>query len=271
RSPARGDPTHRPASFVAFGSVFSRCVFSQGLLGGLLRRGLLFGGLGFGSLGFDEFRVVGGRLDEVFAGVLGFLGLQGAFCAVDTFELLPVPRHLEQREDRFGGLGAHAEPILCPLTVDVDEGRLFGRVVLPDLLDDPAVPLLAGVDDNDTVEGRADFPKALQTNSYSHVFGYSLFMVVNLKPVLVGSQSVSVRGRGSVRVRGPAEVEYSLKLCPIRGLVCHSDRRGEVWFGAHRLTSAGSPPGRLRSGGGALRRLPAGRRDRRRRQLGHLR
>ena len=58
----------------------------------------------------------------------------------------------------------------------MNDGLLLG-VVLADLLDDPAVALLAGVDDDDAVVRRTDLAHALQTDLDGHECGVSLDVV----------------------------------------------------------------------------------------------
>src|SRR5690606_26087794 len=73
----------------------------------------------------------------------------------------------------LGRLRADAEPVLRPVGDDVDDRRLLLGVVLADLLDDLAVPLLAGVDDNDAVVRRTDLAHALETDLDGHGCGVS--------------------------------------------------------------------------------------------------
>src|SRR5205823_10237719 len=88
-----------------------------------------------------------------------------------ALELLPVAGDLQDPPDRVGGLRSYREPVLSPLRVDLDERGLRLGVVLADLLDRPAVPLGAGVGDDDPVKGRTDLPHALELDLDSHGCG----------------------------------------------------------------------------------------------------
>ena len=102
-------------------------------------------------------------------GLVGLgLGLLEGVLATD------VAGELEDRGDRLGRLGADAEPVLGPVRDDLDVGGVLGGVVLADLLDDAAVALLAGVDDDDAVVRRTDLAHTLQTNLDGHGCGVSL-------------------------------------------------------------------------------------------------
>src|SRR5262249_30177535 len=63
-----------------------------------------------------------------------------------------------------GRLSTHPEPVPRSLGVHLDQRGLLGGVVLADLLDRPAVPLGAGVGDDDPVERCADLSHPLQTD-----------------------------------------------------------------------------------------------------------
>ena len=80
----------------------------------------------------------------------------------ETLELLPVTGHLEDRPDRLGGLCADRQPVLHPLGVHLDDRGVRLRLVLPELLDRAAVPLGAGVGDDDAVMRRTDLAHALE-------------------------------------------------------------------------------------------------------------
>src|SRR3954452_12538304 len=69
----------------------------------------------------------------------------------EALELLPVAGDLEDRRDGLGRLGTDAEPVGGALAVDLDHRGVVLRVVLADRLDRPAVPLGAGVGDDDPV------------------------------------------------------------------------------------------------------------------------
>ena len=60
----------------------------------------------------------------------------------------------------LGGLGADAQPVLRALRVDLDEARLFLRVVPADDLDGTTVTTVARVGDGDAVLGIADLAEA---------------------------------------------------------------------------------------------------------------
>ena len=143
-----------------------RALCSRHLLGGRL----LGHGLALGLVG----GVLEGLVEDLGLVALGFLGPQGALGAREALELLPVAGHLEDRLDGLGRLRADAEPVLRPVGDDLDERGLLLGVVLADLLDDLAVPLLAGVDDDDAVVGLTDLAHALQANLDGHVCGVSL-------------------------------------------------------------------------------------------------
>ena len=80
-----------------------------------------------------------------------------------------VAGDLDQLVDSVGGLSAHAEPVLDALGVDADERGLLHRVVDADLLDDTAIALLAGVEDDDPVEGGELLAHALEANLDCHL------------------------------------------------------------------------------------------------------
>ena len=80
-----------------------------------------------------------------------------------------VAGDLDQLVDGVRGLGAHAEPVLDALGVDADERGLLHRVVDADLLDDTAIALLAGVEDDDPVEGGELLAHALEANLDCHL------------------------------------------------------------------------------------------------------
>ena len=105
-----------------------------------LRRGLLLGGR-------PGLRLVGGVLERLVEDLglvpLGLGHPQGALGARQALELLPVAGDLEDRLDGLGRLRADPQPVLRPVGGDLDERGLLLRVVLADLLDDLAVPLLA--------------------------------------------------------------------------------------------------------------------------------
>ena len=125
-------------------------------------------------------------------------GPQGALGARQALELLPVAGDLEQRGDGLGRLGADTEPVLRPVGGDLDQRGLLLRVVLPDLLDDPAVALLAGVDDNDAVVRRTDLAHTLQADLDGHECGVSLGVREGVScRVLVGRVGRAARCRAA--------------------------------------------------------------------------
>src|SRR5699024_11345917 len=71
--------------------------------------------------------------------------------ALDALELLPTSGPLEQLLDGLGGLGAHAQPVLGTLGVDLDEARVLLGAVQSDVLDSTTVTTGAGVRDHDPV------------------------------------------------------------------------------------------------------------------------
>src|SRR5699024_3272003 len=95
------------------------------LLGGLRLFGLL--GLLRLALGGDRLRrrlalgLLERLVEPVELGGLGLGDLQRTVGALDALELLPITGHLEQLLDGLGGLGAHAQPVLGTLGVDLDE------------------------------------------------------------------------------------------------------------------------------------------------------
>ena len=107
-------------------------------------------------------------VEQVQLARLGLLDLQRALGAGQTLELLPVAGDLQQLQDGLGGLGADAEPVLGPLRVDLDEARLFLRVVPADDLDGAAVAAGARVGDGDAVLGIADLAKPGELDLDSH-------------------------------------------------------------------------------------------------------
>src|SRR5699024_4686596 len=185
--------------------------------GRLLGLGLLLCfGLGLGSLGLAQFGIRLGGLDGLLGSVaVAFLALQGAFCSRQPLGGLPVAGHLQQGEDRVGGLGADTDPVTRTLTVDVDQRRLLGGVVLADLLDDAAVALLARIGDHDAVERCPDLAEALQTDLDCHCGGLSCALVgVDRRDVGWGIGVSTVRGH-SRTVRGAVQGEYNGLFCQI--------------------------------------------------------
>src|SRR6478609_8821301 len=153
----------------------------RGLRGGNLGRGLLglLGLLGGGLLGHGgALGLARGLLERLVEDLelvaLGLRGLQRALGARQALELLPVTGDLEDGLDGLGRLRADAEPVLRPVGGDVDVRRVLLGVVLPDLLEDATVALLARVDDDDAVLRHPDLAEALQTDLDRHVGGVSL-------------------------------------------------------------------------------------------------
>src|SRR5690606_33647874 len=99
---------------------------------------------------------------------LGLGGLHRRDGVLVALEATPVTGEGEDGADLLGRLRTDAQPVLRTVRVDLDEGRLLGGVVLPDLLDDAAVALGARVGDDDAVVGRADLAEALETDLDSH-------------------------------------------------------------------------------------------------------
>ena len=127
--------------------------------------------LGRGRRGVVLGRVLQGRREAHLLVRRWLLGTQGAFRARLALELLPVACDLENGHDRLGGLRAHGKPVLRPLRVDLDERRLFLRVVLADLLDGTPVALGPGVGDDDPVGRHPGPAQALELDLYSHGCG----------------------------------------------------------------------------------------------------
>src|SRR5215469_15076119 len=128
-------------------------------LAGLGLAGLGVGALGLGTLGLRA--ALGERLRRrrresrlLVSPRLG--GPKRALGARQTLEFLPVAGDLQELAYRVGRLRADGQPVLSSLGVNLDEGRLGLRVVLADLLDRSAIPLGAGVGDDDPVIRRAD-------------------------------------------------------------------------------------------------------------------
>src|SRR5215813_6390325 len=146
------------------------------VLGVLGLRGVRRGGRPAGPalfrLGLGRLQRLGDRRSEGFLLVRpGLSGLHRALGPGQALELLPVTGDLKQATDRVGGLCTHRQPVLHPLRVDLDERGLFFGVVLADLLDRPAIPLGAGIGDDDPVKGRTNLPHALELDLDSHCCG----------------------------------------------------------------------------------------------------
>src|SRR5699024_3187961 len=111
---------------------------------------------------------------------LGFLGLEVPLLGDlergrggQALELLPVTGLAQESSDRVGGLCPHGQPVLHPLGIELDEARVLLGVVLTDLLDRPAVTLVSGIGDDDTVLGRTDHSHTLELQFDSHWSGLS--------------------------------------------------------------------------------------------------
>src|SRR5699024_1327897 len=87
--------------------------------------------------------------------------------------LLPVTGPAQESSDRIGGLCPHGQPVLHPLGIELDEARVLLGVVLTALLDRPAVTLVSGIGDDDTVLGRTDLSHTLELQFDSHWSGLS--------------------------------------------------------------------------------------------------
>ena len=120
-----------------------------------------------------------------------------------ALELLPVAGHLEDRQHLLGGLGAHSEPVLRTLGVDLDVRGVHGGVVLADLLDRAAVALRAGVGDDDAVVRGADLAHALEADLDGHGCAVSCFVGGEAPPRRVGTGRRATRGRGGRGREGP--------------------------------------------------------------------
>src|SRR5271165_5898640 len=138
--------------------------FSLGRRRRLLGRRLLrLGGLGGWAVGGGQCGVEEVQLARLWLGPL-----QRALLAGQALELLPVTGDLEQLEHGLGGLGAHGQPVLRTLRVDLDQARLLLGVVAADDLDRAAVAACARVGDGDAVLGIADLAKPGQLDLDSH-------------------------------------------------------------------------------------------------------
>src|SRR5699024_4402649 len=115
-------------SWSLFGLCSSFCsgsLFSSSLLSCFLSFLVLASLLLLFSDGFSGWAVVSLRKSLVEQLKLGWLRLcntEGAFCALDALELLPVAGHLEQCCNSLGWLSANGEPVLRTLGVDLDYG-----------------------------------------------------------------------------------------------------------------------------------------------------
>src|SRR5690625_131585 len=165
--------------------------------------GLALGLLGLGFLGGLVGRLVSrfvGCLGRLLVGLLGLCvlllarqhevlqhGLERGFLGLgvlllgdlergrggQALELLPVTGLAQESSDRIGGLCPHGQPVLHPLGIELDEARVLLGVVLTDLLDRPAVTLVSGIGDDDTVLGRTDLSHTLELQFDSHWSGLS--------------------------------------------------------------------------------------------------
>src|SRR5579863_4353083 len=133
-----------------------------GLLGlaAALGRGLAAAGTGADRLG-----------EALVPGLLRRGRTQRSLRAGLAAEPLPVAGDLQDAAHRLGWLRANSEPVLGPLGLHVNVRRLGLRVVLTDLLDRPAIPLGAGVGDDDAVVRRTDLAHALELDLDSHGCG----------------------------------------------------------------------------------------------------
>src|SRR6266702_2087326 len=135
--------------------------------------GLAVGGLGLASLAaaldLEVLDGLGNCRGERFPPVRARRGrLQGALGAGQALELLPVAGDLQKLAHRVRRLRADRQPVLGTVGVDLDEGRIDLGVILAYLLDRPAVPLGAGVGDDDPVKRRTDLAQALELDLDSH-------------------------------------------------------------------------------------------------------
>src|SRR6266568_3673959 len=171
-------------AFLARAVLDRRVVLRRGVLGGtvILGGGLVLGGPGLaGSVGGLGLASLAAALDlEVLDGLGNCRGerfppvrarrgrLQGALGAGQALELLPVAGDLQKLAHRVRRLRADRQPVLGTVGVDLDEGRIDLGVILAYLLDRPAVPLGAGVGDDDPVKRRTDLAHALELDLDSH-------------------------------------------------------------------------------------------------------
>src|SRR6266581_905227 len=157
------------------GALLGGPLLGAGLLGGAFL-GLAVGGLGLASLAaaldLEVLDGLGNCRGERFPPVRARRGrLQGALGAGQALELLPVAGDLQKLAHRVRRLRADRQPVLGTVGVDLDEGRIHLGVILAYLLDRPAVPLGAGVGDDDPVKRRTDLAHALQLDLDSHCCG----------------------------------------------------------------------------------------------------
>ncbi len=118
-------------------------------------------------------QALAGRLLEGGAAVRARRGGAHRLRRGQALEALPVAGHPQDRGDRVGRLRADAQPVLHAVGVDLDRRRLVLRVVLPHRLDRPAVPLGAGVGDDDAVVRLAHLADAHELDSGGHGCGCS--------------------------------------------------------------------------------------------------
>ena len=95
--------------------------------------------------------------------------------------LLPVTGDLQQSKNRLGWLCADGQPVLRTLRIDLDEGRLFLRVVDTNVLDYLAVTTGAGISNNNAVLSSADLAQTLQLNLDSHDGSFSSHWAVQTR------------------------------------------------------------------------------------------
>src|SRR5579859_1595232 len=158
-------------SCLATGGRLARLALILLGFGGLAVPGLTVARLGVASLALDleVLDGLGDRRGERFLLVRPRRGgLQGALGTGQALELLPVAGDLQKAADRIGRLRPHSQPVLGTLGVDLDQGRFDLGVILAYLLDRPAVPLGAGVGDDDPVKRRTDLAHALELDLDSH-------------------------------------------------------------------------------------------------------
>jgi hypothetical protein len=99
---------------------------------------------------------------------LGRSRLQLSLRARQALVFLPIASCSEDGPNRLRWLGTHREPVLRPFGVDLDQRRVFLRVVDADLLDRPTIPLGACIRDDDAVLRGADLPHPLEFDLHCH-------------------------------------------------------------------------------------------------------
>ena len=146
-------------------------------------------------------------LDKWFVAIWAIANCKNGISSYELARSIGVHRicteleELEQTLDRLGGLRADLQPVLCPVGVDLDEARLFLRVVLADRLDGLAIPTGTRVGNDDPVVRRTDLAKALELDLDGHGCGYSSVLSMQgwVHAVRVGTDAGTLRSGASAR------------------------------------------------------------------------